>query len=43
MFILDETTVTLLLKFENKNNFDLGFNLLQYEMWLEIGKAGGGS
>jgi hypothetical protein len=28
MFILDETTVTLLLKLENKNDFDLSPNLL---------------
>jgi LEA14-like dessication related protein len=33
-FSFEETTATLHLKLENKNDFDLGLNLLQYEMWL---------
>ncbi|KAK3148794.1 hypothetical protein QOZ80_3AG0208750 [Eleusine coracana subsp. coracana] len=33
-FSFDETTATLHLKLENKNDFDLGLNMLQYEMWL---------
>jgi LEA14-like dessication related protein len=33
-FSLEETTATLHLKLENKNDFDLGLNTLQYEMWL---------
>ena len=33
-FSFEETTATLHLKLENKNDFDLGLNLLEYEMWL---------
>jgi LEA14-like dessication related protein len=33
-FSFEETTATLHLKLENKNDFDLGLNMLQYEMWL---------
>nr|AWJ68107.1 late embryogenesis abundant [Cleistogenes songorica] len=33
-FTFEETTATLHLKLENKNDFDLGLNMLQYEMWL---------
>ncbi|KAL5217060.1 hypothetical protein ABZP36_017744 [Zizania latifolia] len=33
-FSLEETTATLHLKLENKNDFDLGLNMLDYEMWL---------
>uniref|UniRef100_A0A0D9W192 Water stress and hypersensitive response domain-containing protein n=1 Tax=Leersia perrieri TaxID=77586 RepID=A0A0D9W192_9ORYZ len=33
-FSFEETTATLHLKLENKNDFDLGLNMLEYEMWL---------
>jgi LEA14-like dessication related protein len=33
-FSFEETTATIHLSLENKNDFDLGLNLLQYEMWL---------
>lgn len=33
-FSLEETSATLHLKLENKNDFDLGLNALEYEVWL---------
>ncbi|XP_008812863.2 uncharacterized protein LOC103723663 [Phoenix dactylifera] len=33
-FSFEETTATLHLKLENKNDFDLGLNALDYEIWL---------
>ncbi|VAI40036.1 unnamed protein product [Triticum turgidum subsp. durum] len=33
-FSFEETTATIHLSLENKNDFDLGLNLLQYQMWL---------
>ncbi|CAN6302823.1 unnamed protein product [Urochloa humidicola] len=33
-FSFEETTATLHIKLENKNDFDLGLNLFEYEMWL---------
>jgi len=33
-FSFEETTATLHIKLENKNDFDLGLNMLEYEMWL---------
>ncbi|KAK1293847.1 hypothetical protein QJS10_CPA16g00030 [Acorus calamus] len=41
-FSFEETTAILHLKLENKNDFDLGLNLLEYEVWLSevsIGSA----
>nr|AJA33569.1 late embryogenesis abundant protein LEA2-1 [Pinus tabuliformis] len=33
-FSFEETSATLHLKLENKNDFDLGLNALEYEVWL---------
>ncbi|KAK9285050.1 hypothetical protein L1049_024234 [Liquidambar formosana] len=41
-FSFEETSATLCLKFDNKNEFDLGLNALDYEVWLadvSIGSA----
>ncbi|KAM0940066.1 hypothetical protein DsansV1_C19g0160001 [Dioscorea sansibarensis] len=41
-FSFEETVATLHLKLENKNDFDLGLNVLEYEIWLSdvsIGSA----
>jgi len=41
-FSFEETVATLHLSLENKNDFDLGLNLLEYEFWLSdvsIGSA----
>lgn len=33
-FSFEQTVAVLRLKLENKNNFDLGLNVLEYEVWL---------
>nr|ACJ76842.1 salt tolerance protein I [Sesuvium portulacastrum] len=40
-FSFEETTATLKLKLENKNDFDLGLNALDYEVWLGDENIGG--
>ncbi|XP_042508682.1 desiccation-related protein At2g46140-like [Macadamia integrifolia] len=40
-FSLEETTATLHLKMDNKNDFDLGLNTLEYEVWLAEVSIGG--
>ncbi|CAN6451948.1 unnamed protein product [Victoria cruziana] len=40
-FSFEETVATLHLKVENKNDFDLGLNKLDYEMWLADVSIGG--
>ncbi|KAF8402441.1 hypothetical protein HHK36_013397 [Tetracentron sinense] len=40
-FSLEETVAVLHLKLENKNDFDLGLNALDYEVWLSDVSIGG--
>eukprot|EP01018_Ginkgo_biloba_P015094 Gb_15316 [translate_table: standard] len=40
-FSFEETSATLHLKLENKNDFDLGLNALDYEIWLADVSIGG--
>lgn len=40
-FSFEETIATLHLKLENKNDFDLGLNDLDYEVWLSDVSIGG--
>ncbi|KAJ1384117.1 Water stress and hypersensitive response domain [Sesbania bispinosa] len=40
-FSFEETVATLHLKLENKNDFDLGLNALDYEIWLGDVNIGG--
>ncbi|XP_043708176.1 desiccation-related protein At2g46140-like isoform X2 [Telopea speciosissima] len=40
-FSLEETTATLHLKLDNQNDFDLGLNSLDYEVWLAEVSVGG--
>ncbi|XP_077234140.1 uncharacterized protein LOC143876288 [Tasmannia lanceolata] len=40
-FSFEETSATLHLKLENKNDFDLGLNALDYEVWLGEVSIGG--
>ncbi|KAA8527220.1 hypothetical protein F0562_034683 [Nyssa sinensis] len=40
-FSLEETVAVLHLKLENKNEFDLGLNALDYEVWLSDMSIGG--
>ncbi|XP_068658933.1 uncharacterized protein [Aristolochia californica] len=40
-FSFEETVATLHLKLENKNDFDLGLNALDYEVWLSDVSIGG--
>ncbi|XP_019434572.1 PREDICTED: uncharacterized protein LOC109341181 [Lupinus angustifolius] len=40
-FSFEETIATLHLKLENKNDFDLGLNALDYEVWLSDVSIGG--
>ncbi|XP_039125591.1 uncharacterized protein LOC120261680 isoform X1 [Dioscorea cayenensis subsp. rotundata] len=41
-FSFEETVATLHLKLENKNDFDLGLNVLEYEIWLSDVSVGSG-
>ncbi|GMH08742.1 hypothetical protein Nepgr_010582 [Nepenthes gracilis] len=40
-FSFEETVALLHLKLENKNDFDLGLNVLEYELWLADMSIGG--
>lgn len=40
-FSFEETVATLRLKIENKNDFDMGLNALDYEVWLGTVSIGG--
>ncbi|RZC67179.1 hypothetical protein C5167_010871 [Papaver somniferum] len=40
-FAFDETSATLHIKLDNKNDFDLGLNVLEYEVWIAGTNIGG--
>ncbi|KAI3915723.1 hypothetical protein MKW92_022706 [Papaver armeniacum] len=40
-FAFDETSATLHIKLDNKNDFDLGLNILEYEVWIGGTNIGG--